>query len=480
MDKERICLSSRTIDIAESKEYIDLTNRLCYYDAPNLNQVILSSVNAEEKAKTLINMPVVAKYMINANGEPTFGGHECYIDEDGDFCFGTDTIGTHMNAYVENDTVNVNGIIKTLPCLFAQYRIWKRNKNVVAAVKRLFDLDRLYSSWELETIEYSYKDGFKTITDYSFLANCLLGYENSYPAYGIDAKGISMSSTPSLFMIAESFSRDLIENSDKEEKLLDKEAKAAETEEMKTVNQSQVTKEPASTGMEESALTELDLRSKLTEACKEKLNKWCWVSFHFPIEHIIWVEAEGRKSELDYVVFSYSVENDEVSLSDPEEMKLTVSAQEINKYVDEKSKEISEKDGIIADLNAKVQELTGTISDLSTYKEKFEEAEQQRIEAENEMKREELKEYALSSNMFTVEELETSEELSAMIRNIDRAGIQSEIADRVIEEMGKNKSGSHVDVAQKDKAKPIGAADIASQEDNNEVPDYRRFVNGLI
>ena len=41
MDSEKICLSSQTIDIAENDLYLELTNRMCYFDDENLNHVLL-------------------------------------------------------------------------------------------------------------------------------------------------------------------------------------------------------------------------------------------------------------------------------------------------------------------------------------------------------------------------------------------------------------------------------------------------------
>ena len=66
MYPEKICLASKTIDIAENNLYLELTNRMCYYDERNLNDVLLPYKDVEEMAlecaKSLINMPVQAAY----------------------------------------------------------------------------------------------------------------------------------------------------------------------------------------------------------------------------------------------------------------------------------------------------------------------------------------------------------------------------------------------------------------------------------
>ena len=60
---------------------------------------------------------------------------------------------------------------------------WTRNENATKAIKRLHADGKLYSSWEVKSSEYVFKENVKHLLNYSFLANCLLG-TSSYPAYG--------------------------------------------------------------------------------------------------------------------------------------------------------------------------------------------------------------------------------------------------------------------------------------------------------
>ena len=182
MVKETVCLASKTVELSEHPAYIELKNLLCYYDAPNENGVQLPSEEALIKAETLIDMPVVAKYRI-VNGKPDLGGHEAYYDsKTKEVKFGTDTIGTHQSVYIEDTEIEIDGEIQKLPCLYAISRVWTRNKNVVEAIKRLFDEGKLTSSWEICVNAYDFKAGIKILTDYYFEANCLLG-SNILPAY---------------------------------------------------------------------------------------------------------------------------------------------------------------------------------------------------------------------------------------------------------------------------------------------------------
>ena len=52
-----ISLSSESVDLAEYKSYIELTNRVCYYDEPNGNSVrLLNDEAALSKAGTLVDI----------------------------------------------------------------------------------------------------------------------------------------------------------------------------------------------------------------------------------------------------------------------------------------------------------------------------------------------------------------------------------------------------------------------------------------
>ena len=116
----------QVIDIAEHTSYLELTSRVCFYDEPNLNNDMLPSDDTTlEKAQTLVNMPVQAKYRLSPSGEPTFSGHEMKKSKStGEITFGTSSVGTHTEVYIENDNVDVNGTIKNLPCLFAQRNVF--------------------------------------------------------------------------------------------------------------------------------------------------------------------------------------------------------------------------------------------------------------------------------------------------------------------------------------------------------------------
>lgn len=473
MEFEKICFSSKAIDIAENDLYLEITNRLCYYDDKNLNNVMLPykgfEESALENAKTLINMPVQAKYK-KINNMDDLGSHEMHVLPTGEVEFLTESIGTHISIEIKEDTVTtVSGDTKTLPCLFAKCRIWKRNSNMIAAVKRLYESDGgLNSSWEISTSEYEYKAGVKILKDYAFLANTFLG-STTTPAYNGTSKAISLSSlSEEELLVAEALSLDLSENQtgtfdinnepEKEENILKKDKNVVlssenSTEEASVKNKdiSGVTddatkvendtadaevkedkKEVAddNTSTETSALTSYDLRVRISKACRDKYDDWCWVAYLFPEEHEVWCEYDGE-SELDYLKFTYTVENDVVTVSDPVKVSLTVSVKDINTTVSEYEKMIAEKDDLIVKASSEITSLKSENTELSQYKEKFTQMEQEKVAAELAQKKEDLISSVVKSGQITREEIEKSAELSGYVENLDKKSLMAIVGERL-------------------------------------------------
>lgn len=454
MNKEKFCLSSSVVELSEFQTYLEMVDRVCYYDAPNLNKTLLLSENADEFAQSLINMPVYAKYRVNDKGEPTFGSHEVHIDEDGELFFDTTPIGVHTSVEIKEDTVTVGGVEQTLPCLFATQRIWTRNKNAVAAIKRLYSEGKLHNSWEICNNAYTYENGIKTITDYSFEGNTLLGYEYADPAYGESAKVISLSAEDRV-MVAEALSRDMLSlKTDEEDNTLNKEnmntivseespEQVEETvvesteQQVSEVEQEPETQDPApaegqmnasETGTvetsededpaETASVTVYDIHNKVREGARALLGKYCYVCYLFPEEHTALLETEDRSDELSYVQVDYVVnEDDTVSVSNPRDVKLVVSTLNINT-------KIAELNDIIAELNQKLKTANEEIATLTPYREAHE-------KAKHEQKAGELRSYIERSGQFTAKEIE-GEEISSLIEALDEVTIKAMISDRVV------------------------------------------------
>lgn len=501
-----ITVIGQVIDIAEHTSYLELTSRVCFYDEPNLNNDMLPTDDTTlEKAQTLVNMPVQAKYRLSPSGEPTFSGHEMKKSKStGEITFGTSSVGTHTEVYIENDNVDVNGTIKNLPCLFAKYRIWKRYKNVVAAAQRLFSLGKLYSSWEINTYQYIFDRGIRKITDYEFLANCLLGYEYAYPSYGTSANAISMAQlNDNQLIIAEALSQDLLDenninDNDEEENLLAKKNESspaveniiasaspkAQNSDTTTTTSTAEDKQNETPTTDSAQLTVWDLKTRVGEACRKKLGKWCWASFMFPNEKEVWCEYDGAESELDYVKFTYEVaEDDTVTVSEPEYVKLTVSIAEVNIKISELEKEIQTvkaeldiKNDAITKASETIQNLNTQISELTPYKEQVEVAERKKIEEQITAEKETLKQKLLKGNLFSEEDI-AEKKIQDLIEARDVSAINSLIADKFV---------ASFDVDHKnDNAETVSTAETiitatANLESEDTETDVRSFMGKIL
>ena len=491
MQNENICLASEVIEIAEHKTFLELTSRICYYDDVNANNMMLPfDESTQTRAETLVNMPVQARYRTNKKGEPTFGSHEMYKDASGNIVFNTSSIGTHTEIYIQDDTVTtVNGVTKTLPCLFAKYRIWKRYKNVVDATKRLFDLKKLFSSWEILTSAYEFKDGIKKITEYVFEANTLLGFEYATPSYGASASALALATKDSQLMIAEALSQDLIsetlpenteggnESNMKKEKTTDVSEVTLTPEGLKSENAGVTTNETPNSQTDISQLTDHDLRDRIRKACREKLKKWCWVDFHFPVEKEVWVETDERESELDFVKFTYEVVNDEVSISEPENVQLTVSPKAINTTVAELNTKIADKDDALIKASTEIATLHTTISELQPFKEKFETAEQERIDRETAEKKESLIASITKSKLITKEEIFASVEFKGYVDTLDEKSLKAVVAERFIASLDSKPVNTQSTTATTTETASINLDNVSDEVDDKK-SIMKKFLGG--
>lgn len=489
MNFENLSFSSKSFEFAEHEDYLTLYQRLCFYDSPNLNNVVLVSENAEEIAKTLIDMPVVAKHYKTLLGQDSFKGHEVTIDSDGDVSFETSAIGVYTDVEVKTDIVeDVNGIVREMLCLFATSKIWKRNKNVISAIKRLHSENRLFTSWEISVGEYTYRDGAKYISQYSFIGSALLG-EDHPPAYGKSATALTVSSkddTNLLLVAALTKDIDIQKNKEEVDNLKDvkKKTEISEEEEAKVeesavetkqaeseteIQSSEETKvesveseeatvetedapqseeiqaEDTNTSEEKveiSALTENDLRRKIEKKLEKKTDGWAYVAWLFPGENTAWVKDGRAESELEYLLVTYSVLDDDVEISEPKRMKLTASLMEMDRR-------FSEMNSAIAEANSTIQTLNTEISNLTVFKEKFEASEQERIEAELAEKQNGLKDYAISSGLIAEDEVESDETIKTAISSVDKASIDAIIAERFMASKAEKKEKGAIETSEK-------------------------------
>lgn len=190
-------------------------------------------------------------------------------------------------------------------------------------------------------------------------------------------------------------------------------------------------------GTETSSLTVNDLRRRIAEACARKLGEcWAYVAFFFPAENTVWVEDPAFENELNFIKFTYSVNDDEVTVSDGEPVVLTVSPRQINDR--------------LSQLEGQIAELQSANAELEKYRAEHEENEQA-------AKRAQLSEYVLKSNCFTSEELESEDsEVNKLISELNESAIKALIADRCV-------AGSQVETSTAKPKKVV--ADISPKEE---------------
>lgn len=459
-------------------------------------------------------MPVYAHYVVDSLGKPTFTGHEMKVDPiSGEVKFGTEPIGVHTAVEIKEDSVDVNGVMMTLPCLFADQKIWTRNKNAVAATRRLYEEGRLHNSWEVCSQEYTFADGIKTLTKYYFEGNTYLG--TSAPAYGPSAKVLSLSSLgDGQLMVAEALALDMVERESvsKEEVDMEKEnmiADAVQTEEIEGIEAAESTKEqpkkkeeeapaPAPEPPEEdskdgedekkdddeapekekeeeeeeasaetaekevdvSALTIEDIHDHIYRALSEDRDHGprLYPAYIFPEEHEIWAHCPCANAT-EMVRIFYSIENNAIVLGKREPVVLTVSPRDMNQYIDNLKTDVVNRDEQIAQAAQKVSELNEQIEELSVYKKKFE-------EEQASLKRAELKEMCEKTKLFSSSELAKGE-IHDYIEAMDEAKLKGIIADRFVCGLTKSSNVKDLEVHS-------STLDISSISVENSVAEFRR------
>lgn len=504
-NRDSFVFSSVGVELAEHNTHLKVTNRLCYYDAPNGNNVQLPyDDRAEELAQTIVNMPVKAKYRPNKMGEPDLGGHEAVKTRNGEIEFKTIPIGTHEKAYIKEEEVTTfGGETKKLHVLYADQIIWKENKNVISAVRRLFDAGKLHSSWELQGYEYAYKDGMKTYTDYAFLGNVYLG-ENVAPAYGNMASVTAISSVdPSCeTIISEALALDMAEKEEQDGEVKEKmensenivseeiteetieekpveameetseqeeeapsepevveseEAESSESEEVETSEETEeVTEEQSET--EQSALTQHDIMTRISY---KLYSKDMYIFMWFPEDKLVWAKVYGEDDTVVYVL-NYTIDGDEVELTDPVKKELVVSAL----VADEE----------ISNLRKEVESLKEQNAEYAQYKEIVEKDRAEKAVAEHNAKVEALRNKAIESECFTEEEISQLED-EGCFSDLKENELNAKIVDRM---MKKNSISKEISSKETEKKEEIKIKRVIETSENTQNPAsiMRGFIFG--
>lgn len=494
-------------DVQEHDTYLLAQFVVCDFN-PNLNGVMLNRQTITGWINTLVGQPVVGKIdIVSDNGGADFTSHNANFvtrtDENGnpyqDIKFDTSAIGVFTDVSIQS--------ISGKEYIIANAKIWKRFPDICAVIKKRMENGNISTSWEvlIKKSHNQFIDGqmVEVIDDGEFLGHCLLGKEvpPAYPnseLFKVAAKQDNKDSFNN--ELSEAFKRDIksfknsnIENEKKDGDSLSKKETSSETEVNKNeikdtedkTNTSDKKEAPTPAKVEKSELTDHDVREQLYNAIAEKLGiPYYYISIiaNIVTSNTVWVQRldDENASDLDVIVFTYSVEDDVVTVSEPTNAKLTVSVTEINTTVAELNKTIEEKNSALVNASSKVKELNTQIATLTPYKEAADKAEKERIEAETATKREELKRYAIKSGFIVESEFESNEDIKASISNVSKKDLDNIISERFIASLNKPEEKEKIQTSSKtDIKKESASAKLNLINNETEPVDGKNIMHSI-
>lgn len=486
MENENLILESKVIEVASHKNYREATFLISVLGEPDAYGRIIPEDVGEKYAETIIGYPIVAKLKKNIFGQASdLGGHEVYEvklkNGRKQKRFGTMPIGSVLNAWVEER--ELEDFNEPKKCILCSTKLWSsRFPEYFKVLDKLWEEGKVSSSWELTATKVEKKDGFKIYKVIEFIGNCLLGstktpavkqggileyaefedYETELVnALEKDISDMDMAET-NLEIETNKEDKDLANKKEKEVLDTSIEDTAEKTEEAVTdsnVEEAESKKDGENKPKEEkdekeiaevednqetASLTDGDLFKRISKECRKSLNcSWGYISYWFPEDHTVWFKPGETESSLDYKLFTYTVENDEVTVSDPTDVKLTVAISDVNNEIASKDEKIATltaelelKNEAVISAGEKIGKLKVEIAELEPYKEKVETAEQKQIEAEIAEEKKMLKENMLKGGLFTEEEI-AEDEIAELIEARDKPAINGLIAERYIASFNK-------------------------------------------
>ena len=437
MNKESVLLEGTVLEVASYENYKEATILVSVLDQPDLENRIITEEAGEEYYSTLIGYPLLAKLKKNILGKPQdFGGHEMFeiTDKNGKKKkkFNTIAIGSIVDAWIEERELDeYEGQQK---CILCKAKLWtSRYPEYFKVFDKLWNKGKLSTSWELTATNVEEDDnGNKIYKVFEYIGLALLGSSKTPAVPGAGVLEYAELEENYDTELASALEKDIanldINYAEKEDlNLADKEKKEKENIKDNTEN------------TEIASLTDNDLFRLIGEKCRKKIGcTWGYISYWFPEEHTIWYKPCNGELKLEYKLFTYSVSDNEVEVSEPTDVTLTVSVDKINEELAEKNEKIETltaelelKNEAVISAGEKIGKLKVEISELEPYKEKVETAEKERIEAEIAEEKKSLKENLLKTNLFTEDEIAKAE-IAEFIEARDKSAINNLIANRYI------------------------------------------------
>lgn len=542
MNSENLILESKLIEVASHKNYREATFLISVLGEPDAYNRIIPEDVGEKYAKTIIGYPIVAKLKKNIFGEASdIGGHEVYEvklkNGRKQKRFGTIPIGSVLDAWVEER--ELDDFDEPKKCILCSTKLWSsRFPEYFKVIDKLWEKGGISSSWELTASKVEEKDGFKIYKVIEFIGNAILGsghvpavkqsgileyaefedyetelanalekdmYDMNMAEADLDiktnkeenilakdsVKGIldtPVEDTAEKNEKANSAVEDTASKDDKKDEIEDKDQDdeqdkkkdKKEEAECKTKKKKETAEVENEDNSDVASLTDGDLINKISKACREKVNcSWGYISYWFPEDHTAWFKPCDTESQLDYKLFTYEVVDDEVTVSEPTDVKLTVSIPDVNSEIasrDEKiatlTAELELKNEAVISAGEKIGKLNVEISELKPYKEKVEQAEQEKIEAEIAEEKKSLKENMLKGGLFTEEEIEQAE-IAELIEARNKSAINGLIAERYIASFDKEV------VENKNKSEEVATASLELDDvvEENPIDFMKTFLS---
>lgn len=453
--------------------------------------------------------------------------------------FGTIPIGSVLDAWVEER--ELDDFDEPKKCILCSTKLWSsRFPEYFKVIDKLWEKGGISSSWELTASKVEEKDGFKIYKVIEFIGNAILGsghvpavkqsgileyaefedyetelanalekdmYDMNMAEADLDIKtnkeenilakdsvkdilDTPVEDTAEKNEKANSAVEDTASKDDKKDEIEDKdqddeqdkkkdkkEEAECKTKKKKETAEVEVENEDNS---DVASLTDGDLINKISKACREKVNcSWGYISYWFPEDHTAWFKPCDTESQLDYKLFTYEVVDDEVTVSEPTDVKLTVSIPDVNSEIasrDEKiatlTAELELKNEAVISAGEKIGKLNVEISELKPYKKKVEQAEQEKIEAEIAEEKKSLKENMLKGGLFTEEEIEQAE-IAELIEARNKSAINGLIAERYIASFDKEV------VENKNKSEEVATASLELDDvvEENPIDFMKTFLS---
>ena len=436
MENENFIVESKLLEVASFTNYKEATFLISVLDEPDRENRIIPEEAGEKYYETIIGFPIVTKLKKNIFNKPVdFEGHNVSVVQDTNGKkhkkFGTMPIGSVTESWIEER--EVDGYEGTHKCILIKAKLWSsRFPEYFKVFDKLWKKGTISSSWELTASDIEEKDGFKFYKVFEFIGNCILGtgHVPCVPGAGVlEYAELEENYDTELTCALEKDIANLdINYAEKEDlNLADKEKKEKENIKDNTEN------------TEIASLTDNDLFRLIGEKCRKKIGcSWGYISYWFPEEHTVWYKPCNDELQLEYKLFTYSVSDNEVEVSEPTDVTLTVSVDKINEELAEKNEKIETltaelelKNEAVISAGEKIGKLKVEISELEPYKEKVETAEKERIEAEIAEEKKSLKENLLKTNLFTEDEIAKAE-IAEFIEARDKSAINNLIANRYI------------------------------------------------